>query len=84
MAARIGVGAVLEELAEQGLSQDALAALAALTESEQPQIRADACHYLSLGGGPAALAAVRRLLHDPDPQVREIAAESLTAMGGRG
>lgn len=83
MAVRIGVGAVLEELADDGLPQDALAQLSAMTKSSEPQIRADACHYLSLARGQAAQAAVSRLLQDPDPQVREIAEESLVAMQRR-
>lgn len=80
MAVRIGVGAVLEELADDGLPQHALAPLTAMTESSEPQIRADACHYLGLTEGQAARATLRRLLQDPDPQVREIAEESLAAM----
>ncbi len=77
---RIGVGAVLEELAEQGLLRPATAELAALTRAEESQIRADAAHYLSLTGDPAAIPALRQLLDDPDAEVREIAAESLAVL----
>ncbi len=82
MAVRIGAGAALEELAEQGLPAAAVAQLIDMTGSKEPQIRADACHYLSLADGPAALAAVRGMLQDPDPQVREIAADSMHTLGG--
>ena len=77
---RIGVGAVLEELAERGALKPASAELAALTRAEEPQIRADAAHYLSLTGDPAAIASLRPLLQDPDPEVREITAESLAIL----
>lgn len=82
MAVRIGVGAVVEELADEGLPPAAVPPLIALAESAQPQIRADACHYLSLVDVTAARMAIEKLLNDPDPQVREIARESLA--GGRG
>ncbi|HEB95396.1 MAG TPA: HEAT repeat domain-containing protein [Sedimenticola thiotaurini] len=77
---RIGVGAVLEELAERGELRPAVDELAALTRSDEPQIRADAAHYLSLTGDRAAIDPLRRLLDDPDAEVREIAAESLAVL----
>jgi len=77
---RIGVGAVLEELAEQGALKPASAELAALTRAQEPQIRADAAHYLSLTGDAAATDSLSALLQDPDPEVREIASESLAVL----
>ncbi|MDJ0741379.1 MAG: HEAT repeat domain-containing protein [Gammaproteobacteria bacterium] len=80
-AVRIGVGAVLEDLAGDGLLVDLVDAIAALAASAQPQVRADAAHYLGLAGSPAARARLRELLDDPDREVREIAAESLAQLG---
>jgi hypothetical protein len=76
-AVRVGVGAVLEDLARTGLPAEALPALQRLAASEHPQVRADAAHFLGLEGSPAAAQTLARLVQDPDPEVREIAAESL-------
>ena len=81
MAARIGVGAVLEELAESGLLGPAVAPLLGLLTSETPQVRADACHYLGLTGDPGVREAVTPLLEDADAEVREIARETLEEIG---
>jgi len=80
MSARIGVGAVLEDLAGTGLLDDIIPGLARLTRSPEPQIRADACHYLSLTHNKASLQAIRPLLEDEHPDVREIAMESLAIL----
>jgi len=77
MSIRIGVGAAIEELQEQGLLYPAIPMLSELTMSDLPQIRADACHYLCLTEKPEALPAVTRLLTDEDSEVREIAAETV-------
>lgn len=80
MGVRIGVGAVLEELAESELLNTGLPELLALTRSSVSQVRADGCHYLSLSNRPEALAAVRALLEDEDPEVQQIAVESLNVL----
>ena len=77
MAVKIGIGALLEELGKTPLIEAATAPLLTLLASENPQVRADAAHYLSLTGDPATIAALERLLDDADAEVREIAAESL-------
>lgn len=77
---RIGIGAVIEELAGSEILDHALPELIAQLDSEQPQVRADACHYLGIAGRPGGLAAVRRMLDDPSPEVQEIAAESLALL----
>ncbi len=84
MAVRIGVGAVLEELAEQGDLAAAAGPLGELTHSPIPQVRADACHYLGLTGNATASDTIRPLLQDPDAEVREIAAESLATLATSG
>ncbi len=80
MAVRIGIGAVIEELAGSGLLDRIVPELEQLTRSDEPQIRADACHYLSIAGNSSALETIRALQDDPDPEVREIAAESLAVL----
>jgi hypothetical protein len=82
MAVRIGVGAAIEELQEQQLLTPAIPKLVELTMSDQPQIRADACHYLGLTGSAEALPAVQSLLMDEDNEVREIAAETFAILDG--
>lgn len=80
MAVKIGIGALLEELDQTPQIDAATAPLLALLASEHPQVRADAAHYLSLTGDPAAIAALEPLLDDADAEVREIAAESLAEL----
>lgn len=81
MGVRIGIGAVMEDMAGTEGLRAAVAALAALTTSPDAGVRADACHYLALSGSPEAIPAVTALLDDPQPDVREIAAESLALLG---
>jgi HEAT repeat protein len=80
MGVRIGIGAVVEELAGTKTLRQAVPLLEQLTLSALPQTRADACHYLGLAGDPGALASVRRLLDDEQDDVREIAAETLAVL----
>jgi len=83
-AVRIGVGAVLEDLAPDGLLSDVVAPIAALADSPHAQVRADAAHYLGLSGAAAARAPLERLSADEDREVREIAAESLADLATHG
>jgi len=77
MGVRIGIGAALEELQDSGLLTGIVHELGALTRAAEPQVRADACHYLGLTGSSEAADYVRPLLDDGDHEVREIAAETL-------
>lgn len=77
MAVRLGIGAVLEELAGTGLVEAMVAPLAAALPAAQPRDRADIAHFLSLIGSDAAREVLRGLTDDPDPEVREIAREAL-------
>ena len=81
MAARIGVGAVLEELAGSASLQATIEPLRQLLHASAPQIRADACHYLGLTGDPSVAPDVESLLDDPNAEVRDIARETLDALG---
>lgn len=80
-AARIGVGAVLEDLAPEGLLRGLVDVIEErLARSPHAQVRADAAHFLGLTGSPGARAALRRLSNDENAEVREIAHESVTAL----
>ncbi len=80
MAVRIGISAVLEDLAGSPALARLTPQLEQLTLAESASLRADACHFLGLAGDPGAVPAVDRLLDDPDPEVREIAAETLALL----
>jgi len=74
---RIGISAIMEELAGTDRLRGLVARLGELTHHEKAHIRGDACHYLELAGDPAAVKYLRPLLQDRDAQVREVAQESL-------
>jgi hypothetical protein len=76
-AARIGVGAVLEDLATDGLLSDLVDDISRLAASPDPQTRADAAHFLGLTGDEKARPALEKLATDNDREVREIAMESM-------
>jgi len=78
--ARVGVGAVMEELTGQPLLARLVEPLGRLTRHPNASVRADACHYLSLTRQADATALIRPLLNDPDSSVREVAEESLAAL----
>jgi hypothetical protein len=81
-AVRIGVGAVLEDLATDDLLTGLTEPIRQLAASPQPQVRADAAHFLGLSGNQEARAELERLAaSDEDREVREIARESLAEMG---
>jgi hypothetical protein len=77
MAARIGVAAVFEELAGDRRLDDLVDRFGALARAPEPQVRADAAHFLGLTGNPQARPFLEPLLEDEDAEVREVAAESL-------
>jgi thioredoxin-like negative regulator of GroEL len=77
---RIGIGAVFEHLSGSAALQHHLNALGALTLHADARVRADACHYLSLGGDVNVLRFIEPLLNDIDAHVREIARESVDAL----
>jgi thioredoxin-like negative regulator of GroEL len=77
-AVRVGVGAVLEDLAGSDLLIAGEAALLALSAHAHAPVRADAAHYLGLLDSPASRARLAELAADEDAEVREIADESLS------
>ena len=80
LSVRIGLGALVEEIA----GTDAMAALVPdlvrLTRHPDARIRGDAAHYLSLSGDPSVLPELHGLLADPDDQVRGIAEDGIAAL----
>ena len=78
---KIGIGALMEMLAESGIMHTYTDELGALTSHASPQVRIDACHYLSLTGDAATSTYIKPLLEDTDPQVVEVARESLDTLG---
>lgn len=84
LAARVGVGAILEEFEGSEALRRQVSELVALTRASEPQVRADACHYLALTNAAPVAEHVRLLLNDADPEVREIAQETLQRLTGYG
>jgi hypothetical protein len=77
MAARIGIGVVMEQLEGDPKLSHALPTLIEMSHSPQANIRADVAHYLGLTHHPDAKSTLKEMLNDSHPDVREIAAESL-------
>lgn len=78
--ARLGVAALLEELAGSDLLRQLVPRLEELAHSAKAGIRGDAAHYLGLSGSADAIPVLRSLLDDPQEDVREIARDSLTIL----
>jgi len=79
---RIGVSAIMEDLAGSEQLQGLAGRLGELTRHPEARIRGDACHYLELAGDPAAAGYIKPLLEDPDAEVREVAQEALQTLQG--
>lgn len=80
---RIGISAIMEDLAGSGQLRKLSERLGELTRHEEARIRGDACHYLELAGDPAAIEYLKARLHDPDAEVREVAQEALQHLQGQ-
>ena len=77
MVARIGVGAIMEELMDSEALASLVGRLGALTHAEEANIRADVAHYLGLSGSRLALPWLQAMLRDSHEHVREIAQDSI-------
>lgn len=73
---RVGIGAIMEHLAENGGLTLLLSELGRLTQSSDARLRSDACYYLSLSASKSALPFIEVLIKDKDKEVQEIAIEA--------
>lgn len=74
---RLGVGVIIEELAESEIFESVIPQLKIFLGSEDARIRGDACHYLSLTKNRLFIPDIEKLLSDESEEVREIAQDSL-------
>jgi thioredoxin-like negative regulator of GroEL len=74
---RLGVGVIIEEMAESTSFKSVIPKLLALMSSPDARLRGDACHYLSLTKDANYVSAIQELLADDNEEVREIAQDSL-------
>ena len=74
---RIGVSAVIEDLAGSATLQNQLPALMDLARHTDPRVRSDACHFLALTRSEAAFEPLETLNRDTEAAVREVAKDSL-------
>ena len=74
---RIGISAIIENLAGSELLQGIVDRLGELSLHDDPRIRGDAAHYLGLTGSTKAMTYLERLLDDANADVRVVARESL-------
>ena len=77
---RLGMGAILEDLAGQAILDNLRDELIDLLRHDNARVRGDAAHFLSFIKSSAAVEALQTCLNDPDQDVREIAAESLETL----
>lgn len=77
MGLRIGIGAIIEDIAEQAVFTDNLQPLIEQLSSKDLQVRMDACYYLGLSQNPDLTRHIKPLLNDPNPDMQEIAQEAL-------
>lgn len=77
---RLGMGAILEDMAGQTILEKLLEDLRDLLTHPDARVRGDAAHFLSFVKSSIAISDLKKCLDDPDEDVREIAAESLEAL----
>jgi len=77
---RIGISAVIENMAGSPELLARLPALQHLADSDDPRVRADACHFLALSGSPDAVAMLETLTRDTERSVREVAQDCLAEL----
>ncbi|OOY34312.1 thioredoxin family protein [Solemya velum gill symbiont] len=78
---RIGIGAIIEELAHTDTLEASVPLLLELAASDNRQARSDAAHYLGFTKGTATVVeALKKLGSDSDMGMSKIALESLEAL----
>lgn len=82
--ARIGAGVVFEDYEGKPELLALVPELGELTRHQDPRVRSDACHYLSLTHDASVKAYIESLLDDGDDDVREVAEESMAVLNDAG
>lgn len=77
LSARIGVGAIIEQLEGSKILIDTIETLGKHCQNPLARVRNDACYYLGLSHHPDAIKFLRPLLDDADDEVKEVAQEAL-------
>lgn len=77
MMIRLGIGAILEELAGTGLTEPLIPAFGEMLKADDRLLRADACHFLTLIGSEAIRPYMLACLDEADGEIREMAEEWL-------
>jgi thiol-disulfide isomerase/thioredoxin len=74
---RIGISAIIENLAGSELLQGNVDRLGELSLHDDPRIRGDAAHYLGLTRSTKAMTYLEHLMDDANADVRVVARESM-------
>ena len=77
---RLGVGAILEHFEDTEAIRELIPDLITLLHDDNPTLRTDVCHYLSLTHSADAIGPLKGMLEDKDRQVRQVATESIEAL----
>lgn len=77
MMIRLGIGAILEELQDSGLTEPLIPSFGEMLKDEDKLMRADACHFLTLISGEGVRKYMLACMEDADPEIREMAEEWL-------
>ena len=77
---RIGISAVIEDLAGSDTLLEYLPVLETLGTHSDPRVRADACHFLAMTNSEKAISPLQKLAADGDPSVRNVAIDSLNEL----
>lgn len=80
MNVRVGIGAIMEHFEGSLMIRDIIPELIGLMQNDNPVIRTDACHYLSLTQSMDVIESLKKMLDDEDEQVRQVAQESIDAL----
>lgn len=80
LSARVGAGAIIEDMAGSELLQQHIPVLAKLSQHADASVRNDACYYLGLSQSLVAKPYIEALLNDDNIDVKETAAEALAEL----
>ena len=77
LSARVGAGAIIEDMAGTKLLKQHIPLLAKFSQSEEANLRNDACYYLGLTQDKSAIPHIKNCLNDENSDVKETAKEAL-------